>query len=190
MTLLFEPLTDETKVFLAVQFLNLKQKGDDKKLLTEESLDIEVSDSHPVYALEITDIAEGKGLDKAKLIGSRCFIEMKSEVSAAEIGQESNLASINEGPFTFEFIRAIEFVSRSDRVAREDYQVRFLLVPALYTAALWLHSAINSKHDLLITLPLSDEREKIVITADSFYEKLKSNAKQTLKAQQELDFDD
>jgi hypothetical protein len=201
MPLLFQPLTDKKKQLLAAHFLNVKHKlGDVDLMMVDAPPDsVEVSDSHPVYVLGLKDIVEGATLRNAKVSANRCFVAVKNHVSAIEMNAAEatgdsgvSISSINEGPFSVEFLQAVERLSHLSNLPNENYEVRFLLVPAVYVAALWLHSEAIAERDqdLICKLPApADEQTKLLISGEVFMQQLKGKAEAALKAQSEMGFD-
>jgi hypothetical protein len=59
---------------------------------------------------------------------------------------------VNEGPFTAATEDAIRRAEKLDQVLRGRFVPAFLLVPALYTAALWLEDQ-DSDADLVMVMP-------------------------------------
>ena len=57
--------------------------------------------------------------------------------------------SLTRGPFTAATIEALNAAEKLPRVAKAEYELRFLKAPAVYFAALWLHSGND---DILIPM--------------------------------------
>jgi hypothetical protein len=56
---------------------------------------------------------------------------------------------VSQGPFAEATVEALHAAERLPKIATADYELRLLKVPAVYLAALWLHSATD---DILIPM--------------------------------------
>lgn len=127
------------------------------------------SEPHPVYVATLDDLAAGKLLDAAKQTGWRyLLVQNDVAVGEAEVGARRAAArtrgtkggaktakleflGLTHGPFTDATIDALSAAERMPKVAKADYEMRLLKVPAVYLAALWLHGA-----DTDIVIPMGD----------------------------------
>ncbi len=97
----------------------------------------------PVYHLGLTDLVENRDIDAAELRSWRYLIEHNGEVVAsadAVINAEGKpvFSHVNEGPLVNGIISAIQTANSQEILQSGEYEVRLLIVPALYVAALWL----------------------------------------------------
>ncbi|HTS23306.1 MAG TPA: hypothetical protein VMN79_16035 [Casimicrobiaceae bacterium] len=119
------------------------------------------SEPHPVYFVPLDALAEGKLLAAAKQTSWRYLIVQDNDaVAEAELtvgrrGAKSAaarplaFAGLTHGPFAAATVDALHAAERLPQVARDDYELRLLRIPAVYFVALWLHGA---KEDLLIPM--------------------------------------
>lgn len=97
----------------------------------------------PVYTLGLSDLAEGRDASAAVHTGWRYAVKQDDEIVAhgetiIDPAGKHHFAATNEGPLVQGTTRAIEAAEAQDEIKRGDFEVRFLFVPALYVAALWL----------------------------------------------------
>jgi len=125
------------------------------------------SEPHPVYVATLDDLAAGKLLSAAKQTGWRYLLAQHNEVVAeAELTagrraakgakgakgtkhKDLEFASLTHGPFTTATIDGLHAAERLPQIAKADYELRLLKVPAVYLVALWLH---GGSEDILIPL--------------------------------------
>jgi hypothetical protein len=121
------------------------------------------SEAHPVYFVPLDALTEGKLLKAAKQTSWRYLLvkgsaaiaeaELSSGSRSAKTGKSRSLdfLSFTRGPFASATVDALHAAERLPQVARADYELRLLNIPAVYLVALWLHAA---KDDILI--PMGD----------------------------------
>jgi len=121
------------------------------------------SEAHPVYFVPLDALTGGKLLEAAKQTSWRYLLVQdnapvaEAEVSAGSRGAKGaksgspEFLSLTQGPFAGATIDALDAAERLPQVARADYELRLLKIPAVYFVALWLHGA---KDDILI--PMGD----------------------------------
>ena len=119
------------------------------------------SEAHPVYFVPLDALAEGKLLNAARQTSWRyLLVQDNAAVAEAEISAGSRRAkgaksrsldfvSLTQGPFASATVDALAAAERLPQVARENYELRLLNIPAVYFVALWLHGA---KDDILIPM--------------------------------------
>jgi hypothetical protein len=124
--------------------------------------DLMQTDPHPVFFAPLDALAEGKLLGAAQQTGWRVLL-VQGEQAVAEVelggkaprgakrttGEDLKVTSLTRGPFTEATIEALSAAEELPAVARTKYELRFLKVPAIYLAALWLH---GGKDDILIPM--------------------------------------
>lgn len=121
------------------------------------------SEPHPVYVATLDDLAKGKLLAGAKQTGWRyLLVQHDAAVAEAEVGAgragargaksgKLEFLSLTHSPFTAATIEALTAAERMPKVAKADYELRLLKVPAVYLIALWLHGG-----DADILVPMGD----------------------------------
>jgi hypothetical protein len=121
------------------------------------------SEAHPVYFVPLDALAEGKLLQAATQTSWRyLLVQNDAAVAEAELSAGSrggkgaksrslDFVSLTQGPFASATVDALNAAERLPQVARRDYELRLLRIPAVYFVALWLHGA---KDDILI--PMGD----------------------------------
>jgi hypothetical protein len=109
---------------------------------------------HDVYSLGLEDLAQRASLDAATLVARRFLvIDGEAPIASAELAvHEYGLGfQANEGPYVESTAAAIAQAESDPELARGDYEVRVLRIPALYFIALWLKNE-QSERDVLIPL--------------------------------------
>ncbi len=120
------------------------------------------SEPHPVYIATLNDLAGGKLLSTARQTSWRYLLVQRDEaVAEAELSvprrgagakaKKLEFASLTHGPFAGATVEALTAAEALPQVAKTDYELRLLKVPAVYLIALWLH---GRKDDILI--PMGD----------------------------------
>jgi hypothetical protein len=118
---------------------------------------LQITQSHQVFTLGLTDLVAGRGLEAARLSGWRFLLnDGEKVVAAAETvitgaGAEHLFAGFNEGPFAAATADAIRAVQGLPEVEGGNFELRLLRVPALYFTAVWLYEA-GGTGDLLAPL--------------------------------------
>jgi hypothetical protein len=108
----------------------LRDAGTDRLVLTAP---------HRAYVLPADAIAQA-GLEGARFVGWR-FLLMEDERVIAAVqtaGEQVRTPSLNAGPFVGATAAAINSLESLSEVARGEFELRLLTVPALYAAAAWL----------------------------------------------------
>jgi hypothetical protein len=102
----------------------------------------------PIYSIGLSELSEGKNLGVAKQNTWRYLVRQSGKVVAnADIainpeGKQA-LAQVNEGPLVAGTTKAIEAANAQEKIKSGQYEVRILMIPALYVAALWLVDSTN-----------------------------------------------
>jgi hypothetical protein len=119
------------------------------------------SEAHPVYFVPLDALTEGRLLKAARQTSWRyLLVKGDTPVAEAELSAGSRGAkgakphslaflSLTRGPFASATVDALHAAERLPQVARADYELRLLNIPAVYLVALWLHGA---KDDILIPM--------------------------------------
>jgi hypothetical protein len=118
--------------------------------------ELSVADPHQSYFVPLTALTEGKLLKSATAAAWRYLVvQGANAVADVELGLTKTLTArpqflaLNEGPFAQGTVAALHVAEKLPQTQQRDYELRFLTVPAVYLAALWLHSASD---DVLIPL--------------------------------------
>jgi hypothetical protein len=123
---------------------------------TMRSDELAHSEPHPVYIATLDDLAAGKLLGAAKKTSWRyLLVQGESAVGEAELsagrikGKDLAFLGLTHGPFSAATVEALRTAEDLPEVARADYELRLLKVPAVYLMALWLH---RKGEDILIPM--------------------------------------
>jgi hypothetical protein len=115
------------------------------------------------YDAFLRDVAEGHGLDRARLTAYRYLVFTSGQaVAAVEVavgrgGAVTEVTGINVGPFVAATVTAIQTAEKLDGADQTSYELRLLRISAMSVMALWLH-AEQGERDLLIPLsPAPDD---------------------------------
>nr|MDO8114921.1 hypothetical protein [Candidatus Sigynarchaeota archaeon] len=111
----------------------------------------------PVFQIGLNDLAKGGTIDVAKQTGWRYLLEHKNSVIASTetvLGpeQKHHFAAVTEGPLVQGTVSAIKAADSLKEISTGEYEVRLLLVPALYAMALWL---VNLQKGSDLAIPIS-----------------------------------
>jgi hypothetical protein len=130
-------------------------------MLSARLEDLAVADPHQSYFAPLTALVKGELLKAASPTAWRYLVvQGMNAVADVELGHGKTLddnlhfLGLNEGPFAQGTITALHVAEKLPQTQQRDYELRFLTVPAVYLAALWLHSASD---DLLIPLAPAPE---------------------------------
>jgi len=94
---------------------------------------------HRVYTLGL-DAVLGKGLEEAASAGWRYLVADRDRIVASTemAGESGESPMLNGGPYVAATATAIDELERIPEVARGEWELRLLKVPALYIVAAWL----------------------------------------------------
>jgi hypothetical protein len=118
---------------------------------------LELTQPHPIFNLDLADLAAGKGLEAAKPAGWRYLVQQgdnvlaSAETALAPTGTEHVFSSFNEGGFVKSTAEAIRTAYALPQVNQGQFELRLLRVPALYVMALWIHDP-GKNSDVLVPL--------------------------------------
>jgi hypothetical protein len=149
----------------------------------------ELAQKIPVYNLGLKDLAEDRGLDAASHIGWRYLLGHDSEVIAsadAYFFQEKKptFAQINEGPMVNGIVSGIQAAETEKDIEKGNYEVRLLMVPALYVASIWLVDMVGDKDKIIPIAPtLIGFKINEPLSVNEFFEVLQKAAKEALSSQ-------
>jgi hypothetical protein len=115
---------------------------------------------HPVYDLDGADVAKGRNLDAAALIGFRYIVGSGTgQLSAAEVRGDATHSAAGMtmtmqiyGSYADTLKRSLAEVERLPAVASGTYEFRVLHCRAIFLVALWLKGA-HGAPDILWPLP-------------------------------------
>lgn len=99
----------------------------------------------PVYNLGLSDITSGHSLSSAVQTGWRSLVGAEAgiyAISDVHTSATTNpvFAQVNTGPFVKGLDEALKVAQSDTHLAANKYEVRVLVIPALYVTALWLVS--------------------------------------------------
>jgi len=144
--------------------------------MLDEGVDPEISAHHPVYSAGLNSVLEATLLKDAIFTGWNYIVfnrnQEKSEplltaqvpVGALEATKtQPHQAHLSYSTFGRDFIKAIHKAEKLRAKSEEEFEVRVLEVPELYSISLWLHG----KHNLFLPLPPGPKELKpFVLTAE------------------------
>lgn len=145
------------------------------------------SSPHPVYFLDIEDLGEGKGLEAAKLVSWRYFINAEQpDATAAEVLAKPSgthaLASVSVGPIGELSPAGLGVAAEDPAVQEANFEPRLLRIFDLHCSALWLHNTLENAEDLLIPVPRIPKFLKAKqYTKVEFESELQNKAKRNLE---------
>jgi hypothetical protein len=119
------------------------------------SLPLESAAAHPVFDLDLLDVAKGAGLDAARPSAWRFLaLEGGQPVAAAEVpstaaGGGAPRAQVNTGTLVAGTFAAIRKAEDLPEVRQGSYELRVLRIPALYVLAVWLKNDDAAGEDIL-----------------------------------------
>jgi hypothetical protein len=120
------------------------------------SEELSAVDPHQSYYVALKDIVSGHLLDAARATAWRyLIIKGNSAVAEAELnadekaGKLLNFIGLYQSPFAQATLAALRIAENLPQVKKQDYELRYLKIPSLYLAAIWLHGQAD---DILIAL--------------------------------------
>jgi hypothetical protein len=138
------------------QILQANARGTGTMLKDLRTEDLAAADPHQSYFVSLEDLADGKLLSAAKPVTWRyLLIEGNNAVAEAELnadekaGTSLQFLAVHQSPFANETLVALRQAEQMEKVKKGDYELRYLKIPAVYFAAVWLHGASD---DILIPL--------------------------------------
>ena len=148
--------------------------------------DLSLAEPHQIYVVDLDAIAAGKLLSAATLVGWRYLIVQgndavsEAEHSEPEAEGAAEFLGLYKSRFANETLNAIHAVEGSPKLAKQDYELRYLKVPALYLAAIWL---AREGKDLIVPLdPAPDGlKANVPISEEAVLKALRPLAGKTVK---------
>jgi len=137
----------------------------------------------PVYHMSLDDIKQGKDLSSAQQMSWRYLLKHEDQVVAtadALIKQdgETVFSHVNEGPLVSGVIKALNKAEDIDELQDGDFEVRLLMVPALYVAALWFVDTSGGQELVIPVEPSSEPlRANEIISVNKLLEDLRELSK-------------
>jgi hypothetical protein len=141
----------------------------------------------PLYSLGLSDISEKKDISEAKNTGWLYQLKQNDEIVAnAETIIEPNgnhlFSAINEGPFVIGIVKGIKAAEEQSQLKTQDFEVRILIIPALYVASLWFVGK-NKKTNYI--MPIEPTQAPftlyVLIPLNEFLNVVQEKAKSVLK---------
>ena len=143
----------------------------------------------PVHNLGLKELAEKGDISSATMKSWRYLVKQGEEVVAsadAFISSDNKpvFSHINEGPLVKGVVKGLETANSNDEITKGQFEVRLLMIPAIYVAAFWFVD-VARKRDLAIPIepvpsPLVANK---VITTDEMMKTLQKIAKAAISAQ-------
>ena len=140
----------------------------------------------PVYHLGLTTINDETNLGTAVLTTWRFLLTQNNvTIASADVGvgegREPVFAQVNEGRLVEGLAQAIKAIQEFIAAAEDEFEVRLLSVPALYTLALWLVNT-GGHQDLIVPIaPVSlPVRPNVPISIEEFLSELRKAAQERL----------
>jgi hypothetical protein len=124
--------------------------------------DLTARSPHQVYTVALTNLAAGRLLSTA-MPGSWRYLVCNGTNAIGEATLSSDdqgklkLDAVSSTRFARETQVAIEKANADERLLNHDYELRYLLVPSVHFAAVWLHAEAD---DVIIPLPPTWNRMK------------------------------
>jgi hypothetical protein len=119
--------------------------------------DLTIAEPHRSYVVGLTDLASGHLLSAAKSNAWRyILIHGTNAVGVAELhadektGTGLKFSALYDTAFGKETMEALQQAKKLPQIGKQDYEPRFLDIPAVYFVAVWLH---GKSDDILIPLP-------------------------------------
>jgi len=139
------------------EILSAQTRGAGALLRDARTEELAVADPHQSYVVSLNDLASGRMLSAARLTTWRYLIVHGSNaVAEAELnadekaGKALDFLALHQSPFANETLEALHRAEELQQVKENDYELRYLKIPAVYLAAVWLH---GKSDDILIPLP-------------------------------------
>ncbi|MCW4049620.1 MAG: hypothetical protein NWE89_07770 [Candidatus Bathyarchaeota archaeon] len=136
----------------------------------------------PVYHLGLDDLKQNGDISSAEQRSWRYLVKHDDEVVAtadAVIGGDGEpvFSHVNEGPLVTGIISALNVADSIGELEDGDYEVRLLMVPALYVAALWFVDSTGGQDYAMPIEPTSGPLNvNELITIQQLMEKLQDLA--------------
>jgi hypothetical protein len=117
--------------------------------------DMALAEPHQAYVVGLADIASGKLLEAARLVSWRYLVIQEPnavaevELSAGADAAKREFLGLHQGPFANGTLEALRIAEDLPEIKKKPFELRFLKIPALYFAALWL---ARPKEDIIIPL--------------------------------------
>jgi hypothetical protein len=135
---------------------------------------------HQSYVLELKSVANEDGVGAAHPTGWRFLVRRGpefigvGETSEAMSGEASRFSKLEPAPEARSVARALRLVETAATDLRDDFEVRYLRIPALYTTTIWLH---GSSTDFVMPI---DAKKPDLTDAKQFLHELAERARQRL----------
>lgn len=158
------------------------------KSISKASKNPEEHIPHPCYTVGLEDLAKGITIEKLNLIGWRYLLDIDDAVASIEVHFKEgkhNLGEINFGHFPNRTKKALLDSKVLQQLEQDNFELRSLKIPSLYTFALWFHG----KTDYFFPLEPTHHELKVnqFYTSDVFFTTLKKMANQQIEFNSNLD---
>jgi hypothetical protein len=152
-----------------------------------------VAPPYRVYVLGLDDLAEGHGLEASQPVGWKYLVlrgdtvVQPVDLAGGTSGEDLQLSHVTQGPFVREAQGALDRVEQLGGDKERSYELRYLSIPGLCLAALWLKDD-RGEADKIIPVPpvpATLEPERVYSPAE-FAEQLHEPARTALAFDREL----
>jgi len=127
-----------------------------RTLADRESTPTRATHPHPVYTTDLEDVAAGRAIESARLVGWRYLIsEQEGAGRVAEVHWDESAGThcfggVTEGAFVDETLAALAELERREEIEQDDYELRVLRIPGLFVFAVWLRADVGE--DIVVPL--------------------------------------
>jgi hypothetical protein len=131
------------------------ERGFSSPLLQQpEQARLQVAAPHETYTIQLSELRQGAGLDRAQPVGWRYLLLREGEVAGTvDVVRDErgayHFAQVSTGPFVNATDEALRELRSNPYLRERQWRLRLLNVPALYAMHLWLGAETE---DLLVPL--------------------------------------
>lgn len=128
---------------------------------SDGSLAVEVAAPHPLFVVDLKDVAEGRLLGAAEANGWRYLVLQNGKAFASanlywdDEDRRFEFSHTSQGEFVEATVDALRAAEALPQVEERDFDLRLLDVPALNLRALWLRA--EGAEDILVPLKPAPE---------------------------------
>jgi len=165
MPLKFKKEPGEVKEVVEKQLLKMasgrafRTSGLAKTQVSEKVSELASDQVIPVYHLGLDDLKQKKDITSATQRSWRYLVKHEDKVIATADAVEQNgktvFSHVNEGPLVSGVVAALNKAENLDELQSGDFEVRLLMVPALYVAALWFVDQVGGQDRVMPIEPTS-----------------------------------
>lgn len=106
--------------------------------------ELAIADPHRCYFVSLEDLIAGRLLEAAEPVSWRyLLIQRNSALAEAELTEVSKrkleFNGLHQSPFSNATLIVLRIAEKLPEVQKRDYELRYLKIPSVYLAAVWLH---------------------------------------------------